>query len=422
MRLLNNAPKIAYYFPINAVIRLEGNMAKILVEDRDDQTRVPFLRGILTRSLQDSGAPFDEAFEIATDIRNRLADTSLITTTELHKLVHGRLQALDKGAIAERYRKHNLPLTIQVEQRDGQLMPFSRLEYHHCLETIGLDSGEAESIVQLLQEHLANRNIDVIASRHLALLTYRYLRQSRDLGPAVAHRWLVWRDFVKSGRALIFLIGGTAGSGKSTTATMLASRLDIVRTQSTDMLREIMRTMIPQQLMPVLHESSFAAWKVLPGQQHRTGRQVSDALLVQGYRSQADLLSVATEAVIQRAIRERVSLVLEGVHIHPAFMEKLQRETDAVVIPIMLGVLKRKQLQQQILGRGSSAPKRRAGRYLENFDAIWRLQSYLLSEADKANIPIVVNGSRNKVFREIMRITIDTLGENFDSTPEQVFS
>ena len=396
-------------------------MAKILVEDRDDQTRVPFLRGILTRSLQDAGVPFEEAFAISTDIRNRLADTSLITTTELHKLVHGRLQALGKDTIAERYRKHNLPLSIQVEQRNGQLMPFSRLEYHHCLETIGLDSGESESIVQLLQQHLANRNIDVIASRHLALLTYRYLRQSRELGPAVAHRWLVWRNFIKSGNALIFLIGGTAGSGKSTTATMLASRLDIVRTQSTDMLREIMRTMIPKQLMPVLHESSFAAWKVLPGQ-HQANRQVSDALLVQGYRSQADLLSVATEAVIQRAIRERVSLVLEGVHIHPAFMEKLQRETDAVVIPIMLGVLKRKQLQQQIQGRGSSAPKRRAGRYLENFDAIWRLQSYLLSEADKTNIPIVVNGSRNKVFREIMRITIDTLGEQFDSTPEEVFS
>ena len=30
------------------------------------------------------------------------------------------------------------------------------------------------------------------------------------------------------------------------------------------MLREVMRTMIPQRLLPVLHASSFNAWQELP--------------------------------------------------------------------------------------------------------------------------------------------------------------
>ena len=38
----------------------------------------------------------------------------------------------------------------------------------------------------------------------------------------------------------------------------------IVRAQSTDMLREVMRTMVPQRLLPVLHTSSFVAWKEMP--------------------------------------------------------------------------------------------------------------------------------------------------------------
>ena len=396
-------------------------MAKILVEDLEDQTRVPFLRGILIRSLQDAGTPFGEAFAIASEIRNDLNDTPLISTCDLHGMVLKRLQALGRETVVTRYEQRNIPLTTQVEQRDGQLQPFSRLEYQHCLETIGLESSEADHVVQILQHHLLERHIEVISSSHLSQLTYRYLRQSRDLGPAVAHRWLVWRDFVNSGRELIFLVGGTAGCGKSTIATLLASRLDIVRSQSTDMLREVMRTMIPVQLMPVLHESSFSAWKALPGQLQTDGK-VSDAQLIQGYRSQADLLSVAIEAVIQRATRESVSLVLEGVHIHPAFMEKLRSESDAVVIPVMLGVLKRKQLQRRIQGRSTNVPQRRAGRYLKHFDEIWRLQSYLLSEADQANIPIVSNTSRDKVFREIMRITIDAMAEQFDRTPEAVFS
>ena len=396
-------------------------MSKILVEDREDNTRVPFLRGILIRSLQDSGLPFDAAQDLATKIRDDLDDKSLITTDELRQIVLGQLKANSEQSVVTRYEKQKQPFAIQVEQRDGQVTPFSRLEYQHGLETIGLNSDDAMELVATIHKHLIDKRIDMIPSRHLGELTYRYLRKSEKLGPAVAHRWLVWRDFVNSGKPLIFLIGGTAGCGKSTIATMLASRLDIVRTQSTDMLREVMRTMMPEQLMPVLHTSSFTAWTALPGKPEAI-QEVPETLLVNGYLSQADLLAVAIEAVIQRALRERVSLILEGVHIHPALVERLTKNDDAIVMPVMLGVLKRKQLQRRIRGRGSDVPQRRANRYLKHFDEIWRLQSYLLSEADRANIPIIVNSHRDKVFSEIMRLTIETLAKDFNNTPQAVFA
>ena len=395
-------------------------MAKVLVEDREEYARVPFLRGILIRSLQDSGLSFDAAYELATEIRNSLSDTSLVSTSNIRQRVLEQLKTRSEHDVIERYRKQKSPFGIQIEQRDGQLLPFSRIEYQHCLENIGLTSEDALEIVSTVHQHLVDRRIEMMTSRRLGELTYRYLRQSRKLGPAVAQRWLVWRNFMNSGRPLIYLFGGTAGCGKSTIATMLASRLDIVRTQSTDMLREVMRIMTPKQLIPVLHTSSFTAWTALPGAPEAI-QDVPETLLVNGYRSQADLLAVAIEAVIQRALREQVSLILEGVHIHPAFMEKLSN-SDAVVIPVMLGVLKKKQLQRRIKGRGSEAPQRRSDRYLNHFDEIWRLQSYLLSEADHANIPIVANTDRDKVFREIMRITIESLAKDFDATPQAVFA
>jgi len=394
-------------------------VAKTLVEDLEE-TRIPFLRGILIRSLQDAGLDFEEASHIASEIRNELANTALISTDDLNQLVIKRLTSLGKEGVVTRYENRNSPLMIQVEQQCGRLDPFSRLKFRHSLETIGLRSRESDEVVQMLQDHLTNKSIKTIKSRHLAMLIYRYLRQSSNLGPAVAHRWLVWHDFINSGRELIYLIGGTAGCGKSSTANTLASRLEIVRTQSTDMLREVMRTMIPERLMPVLHQSSFTAWKGLPGFK-KIHDEVPDELLVQGYLSQADLLSLAIEAVVDRATREHVSLVLEGVHLHPVFMEKLQAKTNAVVIPVMLALLKRKHLQQRIKARSTNVPDRGAAHYLQYFDEIWRLQSYLLSEADRANIHIAVNESRDKVFSEIMRFTIATLAENFDSTPEKVF-
>ena len=395
-------------------------MAKTLVEDSEDQTRIPFLRGILIRSLQDSGIDFEAASDIATEIRNDLANLDLISTQELGQIVLERLRSSKNSRAASRYQNRNLPLTVQVEHCDGRITAFSRQEFRHSLETIGLKSRESDSVVQKMQEHLLKRNIKSISAPHLSMLTYRYLRQSGDLGPAVAHRWLVWHDFIAKGREIIFLIGGTAGCGKSTTANILASRLEIVRTQSTDMLREVMRTMMPEQLMPVLHHSSFTAWRGLPDF-HDTQEGVPEEFLLQGYRSQADLLSLAIEAVVERATRERVSLVLEGVHLHPALIEKLQAGTDAVVIPIMLGLLKRKHLQQRIKKRSTNVPDRGARHYMAHFEEIWQLQSYLLSEADRANIHITINESRDKTFAEIMRFTIASLARDFDSTPEKVF-
>ena len=397
-------------------------MAKILIEDREDSTRVPFLRGILIRSLQNSGLSFDSAHELATEIRDDLDSSPVITSDELRQRVIKLLKTRSDGKdVLYRYESQKSPFALQVEQRDGQVTQFSKLEYQHGLENIGLSGDEAMDIVALVYKHLLDRRIEKLTSRRLSELTYRYLRQSSELGPAVAHRWLIWRNFVNSGKPIIFLIGGTAGCGKSTVATMLANRLDIVRTQSTDMLREVMRIMMPEQLVPALHTSSFTAWKTLPGEPDDLDH-VPETLLVNGYRSQADLLAVAIEAVTQRALRERVSLILEGVHIHPAIEDKLSKHDDAIVIPIMLGVLKRKQLQRRISGRGADVPQRRASRYLNHFDEIWRLQSYLLSEADRANKPIVINDDRDKVFREIMRITIETLAEDFTASPQAVFA
>lgn len=395
-------------------------MAKVLVETTGEKTRVPFLRGILTRSLQDAGINFDDALEIATVIRSELEDVPAITTTDLEKRVITKLKQSFRPDLVQRYEDRNRSYMIQVEANDGQLTAFSLAEYCKCLETIGLKADEAKNVAETVGGHFLKRKSGVIQSKYIAYFTYRFLRKSKDFGPAVAHRWLVWRDFLDSGRSLIYMIGGTAGCGKSTTATDLASRLNIVRTQSTDMLREVMRVMVPRHLQPMLYESSYTAWEKLPYASNRHKKQ--EQLLIDGYCSQADIMSLVIKAVIQRALRENVSLIVEGVHVHPAYIEDLVGSDDTVVIPIMLGVIKRKKLQRRISGRSTKVPQRRAERYIKYFDSIWGIQTYLLSEADKADCTIIINDSRDDVLREIMLTTINKLSEDFDKAPEEVFT
>jgi 2-phosphoglycerate kinase len=120
-------------------------------------------------------------------------------------------------------------------------------------------------------------------------------------------------------------------------------------------------------------------------------------------------------------VQERVSLLLEGVHVLPSLLEKIPQDADAVVVPIMLAVLKKNHLMRHIKGRGTSTPQRRSERYLENFEDIWQLQSFILSEADRARTPIVVNSDKETTIRELMRIIGDSLAQGFDRSPEDVF-
>ena len=397
-------------------------MAKLLIEDPEGGTQVPFLRGILTRSLQNSGLPFEDAYQLATTIRQELDEANSVTLDELRSKVLAHLEKSSTADIVSRYQQQgNADTNIQVKRVDGRVTPFSGDQHRHCLETIGLTHQEAAMVTEEIRKHLIENQMNTVSSQEIGRLTYNFLEKTEKLGPAVAKRWLVWIDFMRSGRPLILLIGGTSGCGKSTIATALANQLDIVRTQSTDMLREVMRSMLSKRLLPILHSSSFSAWQALPSHEGRPLEDHDELLLAEGFLAQADLLSVASEAVIERALRERVSLIFEGVHIHPSLLDRIPTDTDAVIAPIMLAVLKRSQLKERIAGRGTKVPQRRSERYLQNFQDIWHLQSFLLSEADRTKIPIIVNTKRDIVIREIMRTVIETLSKEFTSSPEEVF-
>lgn len=394
-------------------------MSKVLIENTEDQHNAPFLRGILTRSLQKSGLTFDQAHDIANKIRDEIEGKSLITSIELEQLVIKHLKKAGAENAVTLYENRSMPYMLQVETDNGQFAAFSPSRYRVDLEAIGLTSDEALSIVDEVSAHLLKRNKPDVTGRYIEKITYRLLRKSKDLGSKVAHRWMVWRDFLHSGRPLVFLIGGTAGCGKSTIATNIASRLEIPRMQSTDMLREVMRTMIPADVEPVLHKSSYSAWQELPVDVLDV--EDKNSKIYTGYCRQAEIMSDPIKAVINRALHERVSVIVEGVHFHPSIIKSIIEPDDALVVPVMLAVLKRKRLQNRLKGRSTDVPQRRAERYLEHFESIWKLQTYLLSEADQADVPIISNTDRDDVFREIMLYTIDKLAVDFKKSADQVF-
>ncbi len=392
-------------------------MKTIVISSRD-QSQAPFLRGIMIRTLLDAGMGFEDALELAAQVRDQVADKESVTTAQLRKAVVALLKKDKRTAVIKRYSVPVVaPSRIIVRSPNGETSAFSRGRLIRYMQSSGVRLDDAERITSLLYEQLLSAGTVSISSNDLAFITWLCLKE--ELDEQAARQYLTWAEYQRSNRPLLLLICGAVGSGKSSITTEIAHRLDIVRTQSTDMLREVMRTMIPKKLLPVLHCSSFDAWNTIPVMDKK--KRSKDLLIADGYRSQAELLSVACEAVLHRAIRENSPIILEGVHAYPELVGKLPVKSDAIVVHVTLAVLRKQELRSRLRGRGASEPLRQARRYLSKFDSIWRLQSFLVSEAERNDTPVIPNDDKEAAIYQIIGVVSAELARHFNGSAEEVF-
>ncbi len=381
-------------------------MSKLLVVNPTKDSKVPFLRGMLTGSLQDAGLEFADAYQLATEIRDEFDEAGQVTTDELRTRIEALLADAHPGKVLRSYRTDEV--NLQVVYRDGHRTPFSRGIHARRLESCSLPRKRCNAIARIVHGVLVRNKKTDISTAELTALTYRTVL--KELGEQYADYYLLWNDFIDTHQPLLVLIGGVPGTGKSTVATELANRLGVVRTQSTDMLREVMRTLIPERLSPLLHTSSYNAGETLDAGE-LYGMQKGGSLL-QGFHRQVELVELACCAVLQRAVDERVSVILEGVHIRPSLLHHLSTD-DAVIAPFMLGVLDKPTLVSHIKRRKTETEALRAARYLEKIDDIWQLQSALLSEADNADIQILNNLASENTVREMIKTIAQTVAATY---------
>ena len=389
-------------------------MSKLVVIKSPDGDRTPFLRGILVQSLVNAELAFDDAYDLAQIIRNDLQDMREITTVELR----GRVAALlekqhgsEKRKLYEAEPESKSGIVVHTPTRSK---PFSVGVLAHSLETCAIPPEMAMQGARTVLANLRKTGHREIDHKALRRVIYRCLNEhcSRE----AANRYLSWRRFENSGIPLIVLIGGITGSGKSTVSSELAFRLNISRHQSTDMMREIIRSYLSPQMVPTLKYSSFEAWRGLPGSADGTGPGLENRVIT-GFLSQFAAMKLALEATISRSIEEKQHLILEGVHVVPTELNLQTREREAVIIPVMLASMNKELLHKQLMRR-SREKKHQSSRYQENIDDIWGLQSWLLDEADKAGITIIENWSLEDTVRATLDLVIDVLMVRFPPDPD----
>ena len=276
-----------------------------------------------------------------------------------------------------------MPETIVIHRGYG--LPYSKGLMAQSLSATGLTPQRAFELARLVERRLDGRGEQTVDVASLRVLAEEVLLEEE--GEGAVRRYRQWARLDRLDRPLIVMIGGAAGVGKSTLATMLAHRLGVTRVIATDVIRQVLRAFFTNEAMPTVHHSAFEVG-------------------LDGFREQAEHVGTGIDAIVQRACAENTPLVVEGVHVLPGSLAPALRES-CVAVEALLTV------QDEELHRGHfslRAADRPAERYHAHFGEIRRLQEHLVTRAVAAEIPVIDNENVEDALAELMSLVLDAVG------------
>ncbi len=354
----------------------------------DGAARRPFMRGIMVHSLLARGANFEDAYRSASTIRDRLRGRAVVRRDELAEMVDALFgDTLEPRPLA-------LPRPIVVQDAAGHA-PFSKGVLAQSLLAAAIAPEEAFELAQQTEARLHAEGRRQIERDTLRELVYETLKSTRSA--RAAERYRVWRRFADADKPMILLIGGAAGVGKTSLAQEVAHRLGIARVISSDAIRQVMRVMLSRELAPAIHASSYDAHRVV------VGIEPARDPVVEAFRSQATSVSIGVRATIGRAIEEGQSMILEGVSALPDLIDLAMWRDAAHLTFLTVATFEQEAFERRFKRRASGGTRHSTHHYLENLDAILRIQDHILELADHFEVPIVENTSFDDSVLSILR-------------------
>jgi len=306
-------------------------------------------------------------------------------------------------------RPGNLPIQLVSE---GNKVPFSKGLLATTLTATGLPPERAFAVAmdvewQLLQEQ--DREVSVERLREMVELVL-----AQNAGQRYLQRYRTWNRLAREDRPVIVLIGGATGVGKSTIAARVASRLGVVRIISTDSIREVMRAFFSESLMPAIHYSSYDADRAV---RIPLGSDFDSHIV--GFMGQVEMVNVGVLAVLDRAIKEHTSLVVEGVHIVPGMLATAgarERMEEALFLPMVVSVSDPNLHRSHFIVREQETSGQRAlARYLKGFEEIRKIQDFVLGQAETEGTLVVDNVSID----DTVGTVVDALYDLIEETEER---
>ena len=219
-----------------------------------------------------------------------------------------------------------------------------------------------------------------------------------DEGAAVVRRLRQYRSLNELDLPIVVLVGGGTGTGKSRVATEIAYRLGITRVTSTDFIRQTMRAFFSEEFMPSIHFSSFEAGAAVP--------DVEDPTLT-GFLEQTRNVLVGVRAVIERALHEGWSMVLEGVHLVPGMVPVVE---GALAVQCVLEIDSEEVHESHFWVRdGATDGLRPRQRYVDALDDIREIQRFIAGRARRNDVPVIENSDIDATIASVMELVLTSV-------------
>ena len=366
------------------------------------------MRGILVQSMVSRGVPFDVALATATEIRDRIAASGRVRPDDLARMIEELIGDSFDLDVAPAAGPKEPP---RVVAPGGRGTPFSKGILAVSLQGAGLEPSDAYDVARELETRLLREGHREIARAALRALVSETIERTHGLPAATRYR--VWRRATQAGRPIFVLVGGSTGAGKTSIAVEVARRLEIARVIGTDSIRQIMRLMFSPDLMPEIHCSTYDAHEVLLPEDAGLRDPV-----IMGFREQAQKINVGVQALLDRAIEENTSMLVEGVNLLPGLLDLDRYSARAHVIFLVAATLDLDAYRDRFASREADVQSRTAERYLEHFDEILSIQDHILGEADHLGLPIIDNVRLDEAVISVIRSVIGTLKKSIPLTVE----
>ena len=142
--------------------------------------------------------------------------------------------------------------------------------------------------------------------------------------------------------------------------------------------------------------------------------------MIDGFRAQTATVSVGIRASMDRAVAENASMVLDGVAIVPGMIDFEAYAELADVVFLVVATLDADDYARRFTSRAEGQSHRAAHRYLQNLDAILRVQDHFLEMAERHDVPIVDNENCDRAVLQIIRHVTETLRKRSGFDPAEM--
>jgi 2-phosphoglycerate kinase len=274
-------------------------------------------------------------------------------------------------------------------------LPYSKGLMARALMATGVTADRAYDLALRVQEDLAARGALSLDFDRLEELAHEVLGEDEG---AQTMRRLRRHDTLRDlDLPVILLIGGATGTGKSTVATEVAYRLGITRVTSTDFVRQTMRAFLSHEFTPAIHYSSFE----VPDESGVGG-------VIEGFVEQTRHVLIGVRAVIERALQEGWSVVLEGVHLVPGMLPPIE---GALVVHCVLAIEEPELHEAHFWVRDASSDGLRpVQKYLDALGSIRAIQDFIVEQARSSSVPVVENGNIELSIGTVMELVLSGVG------------